>query len=218
MKGNIKKLALLMIITVIATFILAATVTADPRGHRAIRGQYAATGGSTCLLAICGFGGYWYPIGVPLNTTCWTVWSLSEEAVYTFRHDGTGIASGTASAVTLYNPDTGVSNPSPAYGLQTITFSFTYTVARDGALTISAKKDGYIVKWSFGPYLGLTYTYNPVTRAGTVSPDGKTILLHGGLPEISTVTPPPPDLPACSTQIVCNSSEVLIWLQDSEEE
>jgi hypothetical protein len=62
MERNIKKLALLMIITVIALFILAATATAKWPGHHAIRGQYAATGGGTLLTAVCGFGDGYIPI------------------------------------------------------------------------------------------------------------------------------------------------------------
>jgi len=53
MKGNIKRLAVLVIITVMATFMMAATVTAGSPID--ITGQYAATGGGTCLVAFGGF-------------------------------------------------------------------------------------------------------------------------------------------------------------------
>ena len=53
MKGNIKRLAVLVIITVIATFVMAATVTAGSPID--ITGQYAATGSGTCFVAPFGF-------------------------------------------------------------------------------------------------------------------------------------------------------------------
>ena len=55
-KGNIKKLVLRMIVTIIAPFILADATTAKSPGQVAIRGQYAATGGGKKLVAIFGFG------------------------------------------------------------------------------------------------------------------------------------------------------------------
>ena len=54
MKETIKRLAVLVIITIIATFMMADTVTAEWRKHRFIQGVYAATGSVTCLVA---FGG-----------------------------------------------------------------------------------------------------------------------------------------------------------------
>ena len=87
MKANIKKLALLMIITVIATFILAATVTADRPGN--LRGQYAATGSSTCLIAVCGFEPKY--VTNCNNGDCGIVQSSTNETVFTFeRRHGNG--------------------------------------------------------------------------------------------------------------------------------
>ena len=69
MKGNIKRLAVLVIITVMATFMMAATVTARSRNHRFIQGQYAATGSVTCLVAELGFDNL-----VPVRQAC--LWCL----------------------------------------------------------------------------------------------------------------------------------------------
>ncbi len=56
MKGNIKKLAVLVIIVAIAMFFVWAMASADDhKGKKSIRGVYAGTGGGTCIIAPGGF-------------------------------------------------------------------------------------------------------------------------------------------------------------------
>ena len=132
MKGNIKKLALLMIIAVIATFILAATVTADP--PRNLRGQYAATGSGTALVAICGFGADFEPNAAQFPGVVVTQ-TFNNEAVFTFRKNGTGTVTGITHVVSLNF--TSQAWPYTSAGSHTFYWEFTYVVAHDGSVTLS---------------------------------------------------------------------------------
>jgi hypothetical protein len=212
MKGNIKKLVLLVIITVIAPFIFAATVTADQRFPHAIRGQYAATGGGTCIAAFCGFGSDYVPNGAAQGA--WADQSFSQEAVFTFEHDGTGTVSETNRYVNhVQIPQ----SPWPSAGLQTVTYSFAYTVDHDGKINITGDPATFIATWISGPSKGRIGRGRSVSRAGTISPDGKTIILNGGLPTVETLSPPV--VPQCPTpQLICNTSAVLIWQHDVKDQ
>ena len=213
MKDNIKKLTLLMIITVIATFILAATVMADP--PRYLRGKYAATGSGTCLIAVCGFEPNYVTNCNKGN--CGIQESISTESVYTFEPDGTGMASGTQQVVTNWNP----AFPSPYAGTQTVSWKFNYYLGPDGTINITEQPGTFISTWVSGPSAPNVYTINGVTRTGTISPDGKTIVLNvgeakGGLPTVMTLSPnivtcPPPPTTWGYPQMICTASAVLTW-------
>ncbi len=98
MKGNIKKLAVFMMIAAIAMFTVVPMASADPPFLPALRGQYGATGGGTSLLAPLGFGSNLIPNGPPgayVSQTC------SVEGVYTFERDGTGSFEGLFHCTTL---------------------------------------------------------------------------------------------------------------------
>lgn len=213
MKDNIKKLTLLMIITVIATFILAATVMADPPGH--LRGQYAATGSSTCLIAVCGFEPNY--VTNCNKGDCGIVQSSTSESVFTFEPDGTGMVSGTQQSVINWNP----AFPSPYTGIQTIYWKFNYYLGRDGTINITEQPGTFISTWVSGPSAPNAYTINGLTRTGHISPDGKTIVLTvgtaaGGLPVVMTLSPnivacPPPPTTLGSPQMICTGTAVLTW-------
>ena len=72
MKGNIKKLSVLLCVPVIALFIMVGMASADRAFRHHIKGVYAVTGFSSCDPATPGI----------------------MEADYTFRIDGTGSISG----------------------------------------------------------------------------------------------------------------------------
>ena len=212
MKGNIKKLALLMIIAVIATFILAATVTADP--PRNLRGQYAATGSGTALVAICGFGADFEPNAAQFPGVVVTQ-TFNNEAVFTFRKNGTGTVTGITHVVSLNF--TSQAWPYTSAGSHTFYWEFTYVVAHDGSVTLTAKPNSesvtYTITFTAGPSKGQTFNYTgSFTRMGTITPDGKTIILIGGVPDVLTFSP---TLATCgNSQLLINSSSVLIWQHD----
>ena len=187
-----------MMITVIGTFILAATVPADQPVPHALRGQYAATGSATHLAAICGFGPNYIPNGAAQGA--WAVQAVSIQAVYTFEPDGTGTVSELHRVVSDYSIASTQTGLTPWAGNRTGSFSFTYTVEQDGKIVITADPVTFIATWISGPNTGQISQISPLTFEGTISPDGKTIILNSGLPEVATITPriiptcPPPKL------------------------
>ena len=139
MKANIKKLVLLMIITIIASFTLTAIVLAESPGHRAIRGQYAATGFQTCLLAQIGFLGNYVPRGASAGFG--SIGSFSIEGVFKFEADGTGTASITKNSINF--APTLPTIPSASAGVVIDTWTFTYTITGDGSYSMEPDPDTY---------------------------------------------------------------------------
>ncbi len=198
MKGNINKLALLTIITVIATFIFAATVPAGSPGHRSLRGQYAATASVTCLIAPAGFDDQL----VPKNGLYMVMTANACEGVFTFYGDGTGHIERPHCPVVILNSSLGV--PYPSAGDSTDSSDFIYEVERDGSIILTQVPGSHSGEFTSGPLAGFKYKNENRNWWGKVSPDGKTIILNSGLPDIIT-TPPSPE------GLICNGSATLIW-------
>jgi len=207
MQGNIKKLALLTIITVIAPFILSATLSAAPRF---ISGQYAATSTESCLTAICGFAENLVPND--LSAGAWLKSTGFHNAYYTFKHNGSGIASGTVLDNFDYNPTMPTTTPNS--GLLTWSYSFTYTITpATGEITIHVKPMSLSWQWIAGPYttsppVVTTVITDPLIYTGTVSTDGTTIILNGSNTLIRTISPN--IVTTCGpSQQICGGSTVM---------
>jgi len=198
MKANIKKLVLLMIITVIATFMMAATVTAGSPGNRSIRGVYAATGSVTCLVAPLGFDEQLIP-----KSGASMVMTGTMEGVFTFYRDGTGHAERPHCPVVILSSTVGV--PFPSAGDSTDSWDFEYEVKQDGSIILTQVPGSHSGEFTAGPMAGFKYKNDNRNWWGKILPDGKTIALNGGLPDI--ITSPPPSVEG----LVCNGSAVLIW-------
>ena len=204
MKANIKKLVLLMIFTVIATFMMAATVTAESPGNRSIRGVYAATGSGTCFVAPFGFNDNLVPNSAPDGTGAYMLMTFTMEGVFTFHRDGTGHIERPSCPTVIHNPSPFA--PYPSAGNSKDSWDFTYEVERDGSITLTQVPGSHSGEFTSGPLVALgPYHNNGRNWRGTVSPDGKTIILNSGLPDIITSPPPNPE------GIICNGSAVLIW-------
>ncbi len=206
MKENIKRLAVLVIITIIATFIMADTVMADPPGHHAIQGQYAATGGGTCFAAPLGFDNL-----APKNGA-YNLMTFSMEGIFTFYRDGTGHAKRINPTVIHPSP---VIAGSPFAGIYEDEWNFTYEFERDGSITLTTdiREDGgpdYDGQFTSGPWKDIVGGRQAGRNwRGTVSPDAKTVILNGGLNDLITNYPPN------TTEIICNVSAVLNWQHDT---
>lgn len=200
MKANISKLALIVSITVVATIMMFNTVTAESPGNRSIKGVYVATGGATCFLAVCGFDNL-----VPINGV-YDLMTSSIEAVYTFNHNGKGKISRICPTVT-HNGNPQI--PYPYAWNSEDSWEFTYEVKADGSIALIQVPGSHNGVMTSGPRAGTPYKNEGRNRTGTISPDHKTIVLNGGLPDI--VTFDPPELGGCGvSQMVCNSFETLI--------
>jgi hypothetical protein len=207
MRRDIKKLALLTIISVMAPFILSPMLSAAPR---LLHGQYAATATESCVTAFCGFDANNVPINA--SESLWLASTGSYEAYYTFAHNGTGTASAAALVKFDYNPIMPTTTPNS--GLATWSFSFTYTInPTTGAIAINVNEDSLTYQFTSGPYattpptVTTVITY-PLIYTGTVSPDGYTIIINAVNPYIRTISPN--ILTTCGpSQQICGGSTVM---------
>jgi hypothetical protein len=100
----------------------------------------------------------------------------------------------------------------PWAGIRNISYSFDYTIEKDGKIKIIADPATIIITWISGPSTGQTSQRSTLTLEGIIAPDGETIILNGGLPEVATIPP----LGSCSSksEVISNSYFVLIWQHD----
>jgi hypothetical protein len=209
MKRTIRNLVVIAIIIVVASFMMAAMAWADQPIRHAIRGQYASTGSSTQLVALCGFGTNYIPNGAAGGA--WAIQAVSIQGVWTFNPDGTGTNSSLHRVITDHSIAPPQANITPWAGNRTSSYSFAYTIEKDGTIIITADPATFISTWISGPNQGTPPSHlSELILEGTISPDGKTIILNGGLPGVADLTPQ--IIPQCpNPQLISNTSVVLIW-------
>ncbi len=201
MKKIIAKLTVITIITLTSIFIMSTIVMAYPGGIRSIRGTYAATGSGMCLVAASGFDDSLIPNNGVFELIAYTI-----EAVFTFKNDGTGhIARATGS---IFVAGTEFPFPQPAATNAEDSWDFTYEVEPGGSIRLTQVPDTYAGEFKSGPPKGFKYQMEGRNLRGSVSPDGKTITLNGGSPEI--ITQPGNE----NWRAICNESNVLTWLSN----
>jgi hypothetical protein len=210
MKGNIKRLALFVIITVIAPFIMAVMASAGPLFPPALQGQYTVTGAGTTLFAPLSFTTKLIPKDAAQGN--WLIQTFNSGGVYTFNLDGTGRAELQLRAIAF--PFTGANpNPPPprvpfppSAGASSIVFSFHYTITDDGKITITADPGNYVVTMTNGP----STHWDGLKISGSISYDGKMIVANGGAPDIMSIVPPVGPFPP-TLQAISNTSVVMTW-------
>ena len=230
MRRNTKKLAVLVIITAMALFIMVdmasawppAWPPAWPSGHHGIRGQYAVTAETGCLFSPSGFNTSLQP-----NTQWGIIQTYSREGKFTFELNGTGTAEifsrGIGHPYTIPSPPASVPTPVPPFaGTQGITFDFTYTLANDGKITIIVDPGTFISESLEGPDKGRIFriegvlTTNgditPIVNHGAITPDGKIITLNAGAPDVYVINRV--DAPQPTNYSICRQSAVLFWQHD----
>jgi len=213
MKGNIKKLVVLMIITVIAPFIMAVMAFAGPTFPQSLQGQYALTAAGTTLIAPLGFDKNLIPINALQGA--WILQTFNNSGVYTFNIDGTGRAEIQSRSFTFPftipnpNPPPPTMPIPPSVGGAKIVFSFHYTITDDGKITITGDPGTYVITPTTGPPSPPT-RWNGLKVSGFISYDGKMIVGNTGVPDIWEIVPPAGTWPP-TTQIVANNTVVMIW-------
>ena len=128
--------------------------------------------------------------------------TFSIEAVFTFTHHGRGNVERTCPTILLTANLFGV-----AYPFATIakdSWDFTYEIEPDGSITLTQVPGSHTGEFISGP-IAFPYKNEGRNRRGTVSPDGKTIILNGGSPDFVT------NFEGGAFQMICNDSAVLIW-------
>ncbi|MGZ6202985.1 MAG: hypothetical protein ACXWM6_15865, partial [Thermodesulfobacteriota bacterium] len=118
MKGNMKNLAVFVIIAAIAMFIALSMASAKSPIPHFLRGTYAATQMISSIFSIAGFDANLTPIQCSTPPCLPISVSLGQRlGVFKFENDGTGSATLDSSAINV-SPPSGVT--------QTIKFDFTY--------------------------------------------------------------------------------------------
>lgn len=216
MKGNIRKLAVLGIISIIVPFILGACATTTPPAPHALQGKYVGAGVSTCLFAVCGFGNNNVP-NIPegpnkgWGSGAWSLSTNSHQIVMTLEPDGTGTVSEDIRSVTFNNTSPTV--PWPSTGEMTDTHNISYMVAPDGTFTLRDVPGTFKSQGVSGAMKGQAFVLKDFFNTGHISPDGKVITMFDtGAPK--TFIPPMhicpvPTEPKPEAAEVCNATFTL---------
>ena len=142
MKGNIKKLALVVIIAAIPMLIAVGMASA---AGKTIQGNYAFTGSGTNLIAVLGFNDSLQPNGGAAGP--WFIGPNFWSGVLSFNKDGTGSVTGIFRVVDLYSSAIGAP---PDVGSANVSWDFTYTMD-NGNITITYVTGSYEGDWTSGP-------------------------------------------------------------------
>lgn len=193
-----KKLLLFVFrLAIVAAFAAVATLPLAAQGARdQLKGTYFFTGEQACLASSLGFNSNLTPAAGSVVS----VQSASTQGILKFNDDGTGTAN--FKELLIVHPPA-----SPLFaGSQQASFSFTYTVADDGVLTlVSGLVNGTFIT---GPLTGVTFTNNPPPLSGRIARNGTAIPLTTVNPTVETATFGPPLL--SSLPRICHRARTLI--------
>jgi len=209
MKGNIKKLTVLVMIIVVVPLILA--VTASTAGPRAIKGKYAGAGTGQCLVAVAGFDQNMIPrqVGGPNGPLGYVIDTSSGEEVFTFNSDGTGSVTGVVHLNELPNPDLGANYP-PCAGSSNLSYEFTYTLDAAGNISLRLAEGTLSCNTLVsGPYPGKVDCVDNIPQHGVISKDQMVIIISGGPPVIFNGIDPTTGKPT-GEQASCATSLTLV--------
>ncbi len=201
MKGDIKKLAVFLIIVAITIFMAAGTASAESNNSK-VSGEYAVTGKMSCLLS-SGFT----PNFTPIDPASAAGNSSTFQGIATFKHNGTGKFDSTG---VLLTPPPVPSPQVPRANEFDFSFTFTYHVENDDTITIDADKDSFQVTFNTGPKIAPWFTADHFSLSGMVSADHKILTLGPPTTLIQACTFPvaPPPVPPLVLYMICNGSFV----------
>jgi hypothetical protein len=151
----------------ISTFLLTVATAASADSPK-IKGDYAFTGTSTCLVSLSGFN----PNNTPVADMTFQN-SASQEGIQHFNGDGTGYATGKQVAMTLPPAPLGTLIQASS---STFSFDFTYTVYEDGSFTTELVPGTFLGTYLTGPFVG-TYTIDKQSLVGLLSNNNQAFTL-----------------------------------------
>lgn len=170
-----------LLIWALATLIPVATLPLAAQGDRdQLIGNYSFVGEQACLASTLGFNSNLMPVA---GSTV-TVQSASTQGIMNFNADGTGTGSFTE-LIIVHPPAAPIFAAS-----QSATFSFTYAIGENGALTIVS--DLISGTFTTGPLTGVTLSNNPPPLSGYISKNGAAIPVATGEPSVETLNLGPP--------------------------
>jgi hypothetical protein len=217
MKGNIKKLALFVMIAAIAMF--ATTATAWDQGNywnHLIQGDYAVTGFNNCLFGIGNFSedaGTFYLTDLQYQTLLQNGFGALE-GILTFDGHGNGSYKGWnyVNMVPALPPPPPATPLGPAQAsLSQVNIKFKYTVGEGGKITFITRDCDYVLCGPVdgGTCLGSNTYFSIPNYYGVISPDGMNINITLGPPILHTILTPtgctakPPAPASMGIQVSC---------------
>jgi hypothetical protein len=191
MNGNIRKMAVFVIVAAIAMITVVAMASAgDIQGRTSIQGQDYFIGAGPCLLAPGGFNSMLQP-----NTGKDGPWAMTDatwEGVYSFKPNGEGTFHAIYRVVDMpslkWPPAApGEEQPTlgsvPNAGAAEISWKFSYTLSEKGRITFQYETGTYSGIWSYGPQAGAPlYLKISGPYYGVLSPEGNNIVVTWGVP------------------------------------
>ena len=180
MKGNVKKLAVFVIVAAITMFIAIPIASADPKQNHALKGEYAFSGPGQCVISPTGFKGNYVPNDPTQVFAASQIW----EGVYTFNRDGSGTIRAFHRSFDL---------PGLTLATANISWDFTYKMTDKDRFQTELVEGTYdIVEWTSGPNCAddengelkcaTSYFLVDGTIDGVVSRDGDSIIMTCGQP------------------------------------
>jgi len=195
MKGNIKKLAVFVMIAGIAMFMAVPTASANDLWWKMlIHGEYAFTGSGACTLAPGGFDENFKPYNAIYASMGPNFW----EGVYTFNYNGKGKMDARQSY--QLGPD----NTPNTYSAGSDLLSWEFEYKMDGPeITFTFIPETYSLEYLEGPNKGLKLL--PPNNAvfdkpwtGRISPDGRNLFVfYGGPAKL--------EIPEFGIELICNA-------------
>ena len=135
MKGNIKKLAVFVMIVAIGMFTVVGMASAGKTLFHPIRGHYVVTGAGHNFVSTTGFDADYKP-NCPQGEPCIFFQDIMIfQGDYTFNKDGTG---------TFTQLNRGIETPPLQYNIKKITYEFIYTKTSEHRFTYQLKPGTYI--------------------------------------------------------------------------
>jgi hypothetical protein len=220
MKGNIKKLAIFVMMAAIAIFIAAATASAgDHDGktigddHRnAIVGEYMYAGMNNCISSPVppGFDELFRALG-PVTYASGTL-----QGIFTFKPHGKGTVKGRQVSVSLpqsiNQPPAAAQHPFASATSSDLSYDFTYEVTDDGTITLEMVPETFDVTILTGPSAGkVTWDVDKISLSGLISKDYKTMTLGAIEPAVWTLTYHPSN---AIVQSICGTWRFLTRLEE----
>ncbi len=213
MKGNIKRLAVFVIIAATMMFMVMATASAGSTLFHPIRGHYVVTGAGHNFISTTGFDANYKPNpcpqGVPAEMCVFFQDIMIFQGDFTFNRDGTG---------TFIQLNRGIDTPPLEYNIKMGTYEFIYTKTSEHRFTYQLKPGTYMkAEFIAGGQTGqIIYFEGDGFCEGVLSQDFQNLNVSCGPPNIiftavDISTTPPTKLPV---QALLSQSIVGIRVQE----